>query len=66
VFDAYHQKDTNDFNKSTSILREKNCQVPVLKEKSAYFKINDDTVYESVLEEMQKEFGRLTKDQRRF
>jgi hypothetical protein len=67
IFDVYHQVDSNDFNMSTTILREKkNSQIPVLKVRSGFFKVYDDSVYESVLEEIQNNFKKLTQEDKKW
>ena len=66
IFNVYHQGDSNKIFSSTSVLREKNSQIPVLKEKSGFFKCSDDSVYESVLDEIKKEHAKHIKEPRKW
>ncbi|CDW88748.1 UNKNOWN [Stylonychia lemnae] len=67
IYSVYHEgKDANMFLKASTIIRDKNSAIPVLKEKAMFFNFNDDSVYESVLEELRNSHIRITKDNKKW
>jgi hypothetical protein len=64
IYKNYYGNETagNSYFKDTGILREKNSAIPVLKEHALFFNCYDDSVYESVLDDLKQEYARMMKD----
>jgi hypothetical protein len=55
IYSVYHGSgNNNDFLQSKAVLREKNSNIPLLKEESLFFNCYDNSVYESVLDDLRK------------
>ena len=67
IFAVYHSNQDNaSFLKTKGILREKNSMLPTLKEKAIFFTCQDDTVYESVLDDLRQEHTKMTKENKKW
>lgn len=65
IFTIYHGGNEDIF-RSASIIRDQKSEIPTLKKDALFFTCYDDSVYESVLDDMKKEFGKLTRDKKKW
>lgn len=65
IFNVYHA-NSESFFKSKAVLRDNNSSIPTLKEKALFFTCYDDSVYESVLDDLKREFVSHTKDKKKW
>lgn len=63
IFQAYHgDKTSSNYFQCKTIERERKSNVPLLERQSLFFTCFDDNVYESVLEDLKKEYTENGKD----
>ena len=58
----YGNNEGSDYFKDNKILRDNNSNIPVLKKEALFFTCYDDSVYESVLDDMKKEYSKYMKE----